>query len=97
MAKLVKLNSLKPTFTFTKNGETVLIENLPLNTLDDVEKVLYENIADVEQVITVEISNPKALDFGDYISKPKTKSTPIETQPKMNVDGMLNNQTDVDI
>lgn len=101
MSNKVKLNSLQPIFTFTKNKKPIAIEDLPLGTLDKVQKVLYEDIKNVPQEINVEIGGKYGFVYSDYIKKPNRTQT-IETktpekESAINKDEMLNSQEEIDI
>lgn len=105
MADKVRLNSLKPTFTFTRDGEPIAIEALPNDALDKVQSVLYEDIKNVPQEITVEIGGKNGFVYSNYIQKPKPIPKQTIAEPdKSNVKKealqkgeMLNAQEDVDI
>ena len=101
MSNKVKLNSLNPTFTFTKNNESIEIEALPLGTLDKVQKVLYEDIKNVPQEINVEIGGKYGFVYSDYIKKPKPiPKTPVddtEEKSPINKNEMLNSKEDIDV
>lgn len=101
MSNKVKLNSLQPIFTFTKNNESIEIEALPLGTLDEVQKVLYEDIKNVPQEINVEIAGKYGFIYSNYIkkSKPilKTPAEDTEEKSEINKNEMLNSQDDIDV
>ena len=101
MSNKVKLNSLSPTFTFTKNKKPIVIEDLPLGTLDEVQKVLYEDIKNVPQEINVEIGGKYGFVYSDYIKQTKPiPQAPVEdTKEKstINKNEMLNSQEDIDV
>ena len=105
MADKVRLNSLEPTFTFTRDGELIAIEALPNDTLDKVESVLYEDIKNVPQEITVEIGGKNGFVYSDYIKKPKPIPKQTVVEPDNSTDKkeasqkgeMLNAQDDIDI
>lgn len=80
----LQINNTAPIFQFMQDGALVSISHVPDTIIDKTEKLLYEDVADINQTVTVMIDDNKILSTNDYLSKSK-----IETMTKVEIKDWL--------
>lgn len=80
----LQINNTAPIFQFIQDGALVPISHVPINIIDKTEKLLYEDVADINQTVTVMIDDNKIISTNDYLSKSK-----IETMTKVEIKDWL--------
>lgn len=68
-ATKLQINNTAPIFQFMQDGELVPISHVSSTIIDKTEKLLYEDVADINQTITVTIDDHKIMTTNDYLSQ----------------------------
>lgn len=83
-ATKLQINNTAPIFQFMQDGALVPISHVPGTIIDKTEKLLYEDVADINQTITVTINANNMITTNDYLSQSK-----IETMTKVEIKDWL--------